>query len=202
MKRLILGLVAGFGSISFPVSLRLATLVGFLVVWAVAGPAVFAVAGSAPAEGAQSTVGPRPGRASRASLPRPRTSGAVPLDLRFFLWAGHRLALERLEEVPACGELFAALGADGRELLGRTVYTLPAGPRENGVCLRAVAFTAPGSVRTVVCPVRFRALPRGEAAAILLHEALHLAGLGEWPYDPEAPTSKEITELVRSRCRL
>jgi len=141
-------------------------------------------------------------RTSPTSLTGPRTSGALPLEVRFWLRAGFRLALERLEEEPACAGLFGALGGDGRELLARTVYTLPVGPRESGACRRAVAFTTPGSVRTVVCPVRFRALPKGEAAAILLHEALHLAGLGEWPYVPEAPTSEEITELVRSRCRL
>lgn len=136
------------------------------------------------------------------SLAGPRTSGELPLEVRFWLRAGYRLALDRLDEAPPCGALFEVLGGDGRELLARTVYTLPAGPRESGVCRRAVAFTAPGSVRTVVCPVRFRALPKGEAAAVLLHEALHLAGLAEWPYDPEALTSEEITELVRSRCRL
>lgn len=39
-------------------------------------------------------------------------------------------------------------------------------------------------------------------AAILIHEALHTAGLGEWPDDPAAPTSAAITRAVLRACQL
>jgi hypothetical protein len=124
------------------------------------------------------------------------------MPVRFRLNRGFALAVERLERVPECRGLFGALGADGLDLLAGAAFELPVGSEQNRLCRRAVAFTRPGSGRIVVCPVRLQAMPRRQVAAILLHEALHLAGLGEWPHDPDAPTSEEITAVVRRRCAL
>jgi hypothetical protein len=132
----------------------------------------------------------------------PRTSGAVPMPVRFRLRNGFELAVDRLERVPGCRALFGALGVDGLDLLAGAAFELPTGSEQNRLCRRAVAFTRPGSGRIVVCPVRVRAMPTRDLAAILLHEALHLGGLGEWPHDPDAPTSGEITAVVRRRCEL
>ena len=41
-----------------------------------------------------------------------------------------------------------------------------------------------------------------EAAMLLLHEALHYAGLPERPVHRGAMSSKEISTLVRNRCGL
>jgi hypothetical protein len=37
---------------------------------------------------------------------------------------------------------------------------------------------------------------------VLIHEALHSAGLDEHPRSPDAMRSHQISDMVRSRCRL
>ena len=79
-----------------------------------------------------------------------------------------------------------------------------AGTGGERVCSRglgAAAFTLVGSPRTVVCP-GFDRLAIEEAAVIVLHEALHSAGLGERPLDPDAPNGGEINRLIRVACGL
>jgi len=61
-----------------------------------------------------------------------------------------------------------------------------------------LAWTNPGSRAVHVCGEQFAALARGrtgDAANILIHEALHTLGLGEGP-----PDAREITAKVQSRC--
>ncbi|HEY4230213.1 MAG TPA: hypothetical protein VGO79_08565, partial [Thermoanaerobaculia bacterium] len=61
-----------------------------------------------------------------------------------------------------------------------------------------LAWTNPGSRAVHVCGEQFAALARGrtgDAANILIHEALHTLGLGEGP-----PDAREITARVQSRC--
>jgi len=58
-----------------------------------------------------------------------------------------------------------------------------------------MAFTAVGSAVTRVCPW-FERMDDGHAAMILLHEALHRAGLDEWPHDPDGLTPQGITDMV------
>jgi hypothetical protein len=38
--------------------------------------------------------------------------------------------------------------------------------------------------------------------AVLIHEALHTAGMGEAPSDPDGMTAEEITEMVERACLL
>ena len=59
----------------------------------------------------------------------------------------------------------------------------------------AMAFTQPGSQVIRVCRREFRTRNREAAEVILIHEFLHVLGLGENP-----PTSDEITERVAARC--
>ena len=59
----------------------------------------------------------------------------------------------------------------------------------------AMAFTQPGSQVIRVCGQEFRKRNREAAEIILIHELLHMLGLGENP-----PTSDEITERVTTRC--
>jgi hypothetical protein len=47
-----------------------------------------------------------------------------------------------------------------------------------------------------------RRLPRERLATILIHEALHHAGMSEAPFDPQAPTAREITRMVKRSCAL
>ena len=51
-----------------------------------------------------------------------------------------------------------------------------------------------------ICPA-FASLKAHEAGIILIHEALHTAGMTERPSDPRALTSVQLTKLVERRCR-
>jgi hypothetical protein len=83
------------------------------------------------------------------------------------------------------GYLDAVVFSDGRA-------TRPCANRE------ILAWTTPGSRAVRVCADQFAALARarrGDAANILIHEALHTLGLSEGP-----PDGREITARVQSRC--
>lgn len=120
----------------------------------------------------------------------------VAVKIRF----GYRLAITRARTIPTCAALFQELGSDPIELLGRSLYC-PATLHGGGhLCANgALAFTPIGSPVTWVCD-RFKDLSREEAAMVLLHEALHFAGLRERPPDPDAMTASEINGMVEDRC--
>jgi hypothetical protein len=111
------------------------------------------------------------------------------------------LAADRISRKPSCASLFARLNADGLEMLTRTLY-LPASERsELKVCGRSTrAYTEVGESVTKVCR-RFSALSDEMAAVILIHEALHFAGLDERPHDPDAEmTPAQINTMVERSC--
>lgn len=63
---------------------------------------------------------------------------------------------------------------------------------------QVLAWTTPGSRAVSICWDQFGAFQRGrtgDAANLLIHEALHTLGLGEGP-----PDSREITARVQERC--
>lgn len=115
-----------------------------------------------------------------------------------------RLAAERLGDSPRCAAMFSRLGADGLARLRENRYLPAAGTGVERVCSRGVgaaAFTTVGNSRTVICPGFGRLDPK-QAAVIVLHEALHSAGLPESPQTPGAMTSAEINDWVADRCGL
>lgn len=101
-----------------------------------------------------------------------------------------------------CRQQFADLGADPASLL-RGLFFYPAGSNSgNRSCRsRASAFTEVGSHVTWVCD-NFALLSDRQAAMVILHEALHAAGLPEAPRVPDAPTSAEINAQVGALCSL
>jgi hypothetical protein len=149
------------------------------------------------------------GSVTTASVPgpseiRPRILGGFDVRTRVRLTVALRLADERLRNLPACSSLFDDLGADGLTRLRATRYQSVAdvgGERVCGRGLGAAAFTTVGNLRTVICP-GFDRLGSDEAAVIVLHEALHSAGLGEWPLDPDGQNGGEINRMVRLACGL
>jgi hypothetical protein len=130
--------------------------------------------------------------------------GPFPAKLRFQLFSALEKADQRLKTRPECRELFSSLGADGGVALASCAFSLAASAQELALCARreAAAFTHVHGSETYLCADRFSKLDVSEAAVILLHEALHQAGLSEWPRDPDAPTSAEINRMVRRRCAL
>lgn len=115
-----------------------------------------------------------------------------------------RVAAQRIEDVPQCAALFSSLGADGVAKLRATHYLMMydrVTVRGCGRGLGPAAFTHVGSSRTMVCP-GFDRLPVEAAAMIVIHEALHYAGLGEKPSDPRGPEPDAINHSVRAACHL
>jgi hypothetical protein len=115
---------------------------------------------------------------------------------------GIRVGQERLREHASCRALFERLGEDGAATLDRASYH-PASPeQETRHCRRGVfALTTVGASAVALCR-GFARLSGQQAAIILIHEALHLAGQPESPAAPGAPPSLAITEMVMRGCWL
>jgi hypothetical protein len=111
----------------------------------------------------------------------------------------HEKALQRLQEMESCRQLFSELGANGTEEIRKTLYLPAPRDQELSVCTCAVAFTTVGNRQIFLCD-RFSNLSDVQATFILIHEALHSAGLEEQPHSPDALSSNQITDMVRARC--
>lgn len=133
---------------------------------------------------------------------KPVISTKVPAKNRQKISDAFELALERVQEVPECGELFTELGSDGMESLGRVIF-LPIGRAQarGNVCHGISAYTMVGGGPVRVCR-EFSRLSDTQAAMVIIHEALHHAGLSEHPLDPDGLTSNQINGLVMEKCGL
>ncbi len=121
---------------------------------------------------------------------------------RVKLAAALRLAAQLVTSVRSCAALFSDLGADGLERLRINHYRSAVYADALNVCRRgrgAAAFTLVGSPITTLCPA-FDELTVEAAAHVVLHEALHSAGLTEWPLDPDAQDSRSINRAVQLAC--
>jgi len=140
-----------------------------------------------------------PGGRTRPVPAHPQTDASLTPMVRFRLEQGFAIARRQLGSERSCAALFGRLGVSGTDALARTLYVSGG---EVGACVRqAPAFTCLGCRRTVLCP-SFSELGASAAAAILLHEALHLAGLPERPASVGAMTSSDITRMVEASCDL
>ncbi len=118
------------------------------------------------------------------------------------------IANDRINTLPACSGLFRKLGSEASDTLG-SVFILPAQDQhEKSVCSRVVALTMMGTSKTWVCQSLAK-LSDKQVAMVLIHEALHHAGLRERPKklgtrirDRTAKTSAEINQMVSISCRL
>ncbi len=121
---------------------------------------------------------------------------------RFALRAAHRSALKLLKKNPTCRALFEDLRLDGVAALSRNHYRQVESPSEVARCKPGTgAATEVGGSRILICR-RFHSLRHLGKITILIHEALHSAGLSEWPHDPKGMTSREINERVKQACAL
>jgi hypothetical protein len=109
------------------------------------------------------------------------------------------LAVSRVAGRPECAGLFSDLGADGAEMLTSSLYFPAPAAKRASTCRRAVAFTRVGAAPTFLCD-QFHSLTDDHAALVLVHEALHHAGLTESPADPSGKSSSAINEMVRKAC--
>ena len=141
---------------------------------------------------------------------KPWIHPSMPKRVSAKLKAGFELAVERVREVESCSELFAELGADGLEILATGLYfPVDSYRREIEVCGRNaatnslggenLAYTTVGGAPTWISR-HFSRVPTETAAVVVIHEALHHAGLTERPHDRMAMSSVEITEMVQAAC--
>jgi hypothetical protein len=141
---------------------------------------------------------------------KPWVHPAMPASLRVKLEAGFELAVERLRKSASCRDLFARLGADAFEILATGLYfPVDSYRREVQVCGRNLAassrgaenlaYTTVGGAPTFLCR-HFARISTEKSAVAVIHEALHHAGLTEWPHDRLGMSSTEITEMVEAAC--
>jgi hypothetical protein len=158
--------------------------------------------GPEPASAAVTTAASRSGStATRTYRTRPWVHPTVSDEVAAKLDAAIDIANDRVARVPACAALFTRLGADPQETLESVLY-LPASPQhEDAACHHALAHTHVHDSRTWVCRA-ITSISDRQAAMVLIHEALHHAGLEENPRHPLARRSTEINEIVSARCRL
>ena len=124
-------------------------------------------------------------------------------DNREQLVGSFQIAIDRVQDVPECRELFTKLDADGIDTISKIFFT-PIGKREAraDLCNGSVAYTyVSGGPTTWLCR-DFSRLNDKKAAMIIIHEALHHAGLTERPKDPQGMTSAGINRMVSKRCGL
>lgn len=131
-------------------------------------------------------------------------------EIRANLETALEIAAERVREIEACGDLFTQLGADGLDMLNTGLY-LQADSLQGRVRIcgrdgaasswggKTLAYTQVGAASTWICR-RFARVPADIAAVAVIHEALHHAGLTEWPADRTAMTSEQITRMVKKAC--
>ncbi len=115
--------------------------------------------------------------------------------------AAFEVAVARVRDIPECSALFSELGADPIETLSTGLYFPTNVQREVVACKRSVAQTIVGSAPTWICR-NITAYPDETVAAVLIHEALHHAGLPEDATGRTAKSSGSITRAVTQHCRL
>ena len=132
---------------------------------------------------------------------QPWIHGGMNDGLRDSVKVAFEIAAQRVQEIETCTDLFAEFGVDAMEALDRPVY-MPVFSRHKvkNVCGRNLAYTFVGAPSTFICP-KFERVSDQHAAMVLIHEALHTAGLEEAPTTPGAKTSQQINSIVAKSCR-
>jgi hypothetical protein len=134
------------------------------------------------------------------TVPSPWIHAQTQPGVRARIQSAFAIAVARVRDNAECGALFSRLGRDGVEMLRTTLYfQVPHSFDGISICERGDAATFVGSPSTFVCR-HFQRLGDEQAAVVLIHEALHHAGLTEYPQDPEAMTSARITRMVEKNC--
>ena len=136
------------------------------------------------------------------SLRKPKIGNGMSAKDAFHLKIAYMGAIKRLEKDESCQALFDDLDLDGLQALSRTLYQPVQSAAERANCMGGVdAYTVVGAVRVMICRQFFQ-LHRRTKTAVLIHEALHTAGMSEAPHDPDGMTPEEINEMVGVACGL
>jgi len=139
---------------------------------------------------------------AKVAVTKARFGRGMGPDDSFRVNMAFRGAVKGIRKEESCSALFDDLMVDGLRALSRSRYNPPQSQWERRQCSAGIAaYTVVGSNRVVVCR-HFRRLDRRVQSAVLIHEALHTAGLSEGPLDPEAMTAVEIQSMVEEACGL
>jgi hypothetical protein len=111
-------------------------------------------------------------------------------------------ASNRLSTVTSCEKMFDDLGANGASVISATTYRDGASSSKCTSRPGAAAVTDVGGYTVFLCGTSFTRLSSNGAATIVIHEALHSAGMSENPPDLNAKTSAEISAMVQANCSL
>ena len=165
--------------------------------------AVFASSAAWGSDGAPAPGSSRPTAvALEATARRPVLDPRLPEPVAATLSRGLPVVQERLRKYGSCRALFAPLGSDAAAALERASYHPASAEQERRNCRPGVfALTTVGGSAISLCRT-FAHLSAQQAAIILLHEALHVAGQAEYPAAPGAPDSLAITGMVMKGCWL
>ncbi len=141
----------------------------------------------------------RQGRREPSANPTVKGNLLVPVRRQLALAFG--LALESLRTIPACSALFGNFGKDGAELLASVEFDAATFELFGDTCSRGgvAAFTEVRGRKIRLCP-GFGLLTVQGAAVILIHEALHVAGLSERHVDPHGLAPQQINHMVAVSC--
>ncbi len=139
---------------------------------------------------------------AKSSIRRAQVGQTMDPDDGFTLKVAFKGAINKIERVESCRALFDDLVVDGVQALGQSRYQPAQSPWERRQCSRGVAaYTVVGSNRIVICD-HFHRLDRRAQSAVLIHEALHTAGMSETPVDSDAMTAEAVTDMVEEACSL
>lgn len=143
--------------------------------------------------------------AKKAKVPplAPQVEGRMSANEAFDLKIAYGRAMKKLEKIESCRALFDDLDIDGVQALGGSKYRPVQSDEERAYCTRGVyAYTAVGHNRIMICRHFFHVQEARAKIAVLIHEALHTAGMGEAPANPDCMTAEEITAMVEKACLL
>lgn len=143
-------------------------------------------------------------RAALAELPIPveprlHLSPKVPAPVGLQLESAFVDAVDRLRTSEACRQLFSELDLEAERALDFAIFYAASPLEEATICRHSVAFARHGRGPIRLCR-RFAALSSEQAAEVVLHEALHRAGLPECHTDPDAEDPVEIHVRVVHAC--
>lgn len=140
------------------------------------------------------------GSGDRAS--RPKIVSGFSSSERLSILLAFGTAAKKVQERQSCRALFEDLDLGGSAALSRTFYEPATRVSDLALCEQgAVAVTGLEGRRTRLCK-SFRRHSLRDRAGILLHEALHVAGLSERPIDPDGLTPHQISHTVKRACGL
>jgi hypothetical protein len=152
---------------------------------------------------AQTVAGGDPRVASSVGEPRaarPTVTRNLLAPVRRQLSLAFHFAQENIQVHPGCSALFRRFGVDGLEVLARVRFDAATFEKNVSVCKHGVAaYTVVGTGQIRLCP-GFGVLSVPGAALVIIHEALHSAGLTERPSDPGGLSTQEINRLVEASC--